>query len=40
MPMTPQEIEEEHRRALESLTKEQRWALYRVQRAYQDRFQP
>jgi hypothetical protein len=36
MPITPAEIEDEHRQALDSLTKEQRWALYRVQRAYQE----
>lgn len=36
MPITPEEIEDEHRRALDSLTKEQRWALHRVQRAYQE----
>lgn len=36
MPITPEEIEDEHRLALDSLTKEQRWALYRVQRAYQE----
>lgn len=36
MPITPEEIEAEHHRALESLTKEQRWALHRVQRAYQE----
>ena len=36
MPITPEEIEEEHRQALESLSKEQRWALHRVQRAYQE----
>lgn len=36
MPVTPEDVEAEHRRALESLTKEQRWALSRVQRAYQE----
>ena len=36
MPITPEEIEDEHRQALESLSKEQRWALHRVQRAYQE----
>ena len=36
MPITPEQIESEHREALESLTKEQRWALSRVQRAYQE----
>jgi hypothetical protein len=36
MPTTPEDIEAEHHRALESLTKEQRWALHRVQRAYQE----
>ena len=36
MPVTPDDIESEHKDALESLTKEQRWALYRVQRAYQE----
>jgi hypothetical protein len=36
MPVTPTDIEAEHHEALDSLTKEQRWALYRVQRAYQE----
>jgi hypothetical protein len=36
MPVTPADIESEHHEALESLTREQRWALYRVQRAYQE----
>jgi hypothetical protein len=36
MPVTSRDIEVEHHEALESLTKEQRWALYRVQRAYQE----
>ena len=36
MPVTPADVEAEHRQALETLTKEQRWALYRVQRAYQE----
>ena len=36
MPITPEEIEQEHRQALDSLSKEQRWALFRVQRAYQE----
>jgi hypothetical protein len=36
MPVTPADIETEHHEALESLTREQRWALYRVQRAYQE----
>ncbi len=36
MPISPEEIEDEHHQALDSLTKEQRWALYRVQRAYQE----
>lgn len=36
MPITPKEIEAEHHQALDSLTKEQRWALHRVQRAYQE----
>jgi hypothetical protein len=36
MPVTPADIEAEHHRALDSLTREQRWALYRVQRAYQE----
>ncbi|OYX31915.1 MAG: hypothetical protein B7Y99_09275 [Caulobacterales bacterium 32-69-10] len=36
MPVTPQDVEAEHREALESLTREQRWALSRVQRAYQE----
>jgi hypothetical protein len=36
MPVTPEDVETEHHEALESLTKEQRWALYRVQRAYQE----
>ena len=36
MPVTPADIEAEHQKALDSLTKEQRWALYRVQRAYQE----
>jgi hypothetical protein len=36
MPVTPADIEAEHHEALDSLTKEQRWALYRVQRAYQE----
>jgi len=33
MPVTPEEIESEHNEALESLTEEQRRALFRVQRA-------
>jgi hypothetical protein len=36
MPVTPQDVEAEHHEALESLSKEQRWALSRVQRAYQE----
>jgi hypothetical protein len=36
MPITAEEIEDEHRQALDSLTREQRWALDRVQRAYQE----
>ena len=36
MPVTSRDIEAEHHEALESLTKEQRWALSRVQRAYQE----
>ena len=36
MPVTPAEVEADHHEALDSLTKEQRWALYRVQRAYQE----
>ncbi len=36
MPVTPEDVEAEHHDALDSLTKEQRWALYRVQRAYQE----
>ena len=36
MPVTAADVETEHHDALESLTKEQRWALYRVQRAYQE----
>lgn len=36
MPITPEEIEDEHHKALDSLSKEQRWALSRVQRAYQE----
>ena len=36
MPFTAADIEAEHDRALETLTKEQRWALYRMQRAYQE----
>jgi predicted phage gp36 major capsid-like protein len=36
MPITPEEIEAEHQRALDSLTKEQRWALSRLQRAQQE----
>jgi hypothetical protein len=36
MPVTAADIEAEHYKALDSLTKEQRWALYRVQRAYQE----
>ena len=36
MPYTAADIEAEHDRALEHLSKEQRWALYRVQRAYQE----
>lgn len=36
MPVTPEDVETEHHEALESLTKEQRWALSRVQRAYQE----
>jgi len=36
MPVTATDIETEHHKALDSLTKEQRWALYRVQRAYQE----
>jgi hypothetical protein len=33
MPITPEDVEAEHHAALESLSKEQRWALSRVQRA-------
>jgi hypothetical protein len=36
MPVSADDIEAEHREALESLTREQRWALSRVQRAYQE----
>jgi hypothetical protein len=36
MTITPEDIEAEHNEALETLTKEQRWALHRVQRAYQE----
>lgn len=36
MPITAEDVEAEHRDALESLTREQRWALSRVQRAYQE----
>ncbi len=36
MPVTAADIEAEHHKALDSLSKEQRWALYRVQRAYQE----
>lgn len=36
MPVTPEDVEAEHHKALDSLTREQRWALYRVQRAYQE----
>ncbi len=36
MPITPEDIEAEHAEALESLTKEQRWALHRVEQAYQE----
>jgi hypothetical protein len=36
MPVTPEDVEAEHHAALESLSKEQRWALSRVQRAYQE----
>ena len=36
MPVTAEDVESEHREALESLTREQRWALSRVQRAYQE----
>jgi hypothetical protein len=36
MPITPEDIEDEHRQALDSLSKEQRWALHRVQRASQE----
>ena len=36
MPVTSSDIEAEHHEALESLSKEQRWALSRVQRAYQE----
>lgn len=36
MPITPKEIEAEHHLALDSLSKEQRWALHRVERAYQE----
>lgn len=36
MPITPEEIAAEHHQALDSLTKEQRWALYRLQRAHQE----
>lgn len=36
MPVTPEDVEAEHHKALESLTREQRWALSRVQRAYQE----
>ena len=36
MPITPEDVEAEHHEALESLSKEQRWALSRVQRAYQE----
>jgi hypothetical protein len=35
MSITPEQIEAEHRAALESLTKEQQRALARMQRAYQ-----
>ena len=36
MPVTPEDVEAEHHKALDSLTREQRWALSRVQRAYQE----
>jgi hypothetical protein len=36
MPITPEDIESEHHKALDSLSKEQRWALHRVQRAFQE----
>jgi hypothetical protein len=36
MPVTAADIEAEHHAALESLTREQRWALYRMQRAFQE----
>lgn len=36
MPVTAADIETEHHAALDTLTKEQRWALYRVQRAFQE----
>jgi hypothetical protein len=36
MPITAEDVEAEHKLALDSLTREQRWALSRVQRAYQE----
>jgi len=36
MPVTAADIEAEHHAALDSLSKEQRWALYRMQRAFQE----
>ena len=36
MPFTAADIEAEHELAMASLSKQQRWALYRVQRAYQE----
>lgn len=36
MPITAEDVEAEHKKALDSLTREQRWALSRVQRAHQE----
>ena len=36
MPVTAEDIEAEHDKALAELTREQHWALSRIQRAYQE----
>ena len=36
MPVTREDIEAEHDQALAALTREQHWALSRIQRAYQE----
>lgn len=36
MPVTAEDIEAEHEKALAELTREQHWALSRIQRAYQE----